>query len=65
MRAPALSRQQARPEALRRVPPSGPVVCFSWRLGIATAWTLGHDRLQVFENGIGAINLPYTLSQYS
>jgi 7-cyano-7-deazaguanine synthase in queuosine biosynthesis len=33
-------------------------------VGIATAWTLGHDRLQVFENGIGAINLPYTLSQF-
>jgi hypothetical protein len=24
--------------------------------GIATAWTLRQDRLQVFENGIGAIN---------
>ena len=33
-------------------------------VGIATAWTLGHDRLQVFENGIGAINLPYTLAQF-
>jgi 7-cyano-7-deazaguanine synthase in queuosine biosynthesis len=33
-------------------------------VGIATAWTLGHDRLQVFENGVGAINLPYTLSQF-
>ena len=33
-------------------------------VGIATAWTLGQDRLQVFENGIGAINLPYTLSQF-
>lgn len=33
-------------------------------VGIATAWTLGHDRLQVFENGIGAINLPYTFSQF-
>jgi 7-cyano-7-deazaguanine synthase in queuosine biosynthesis len=31
--------------------------------GIATAWTLRHDRLQVFENGIGAINLPYVRSQ--
>ena len=32
--------------------------------GIATAWTLGQDRLQVFENGIGAITLPYLHSQY-
>jgi 7-cyano-7-deazaguanine synthase in queuosine biosynthesis len=32
--------------------------------GIATAWTLGQDRVQVFENGIGAINLPYLRSQY-
>jgi 7-cyano-7-deazaguanine synthase in queuosine biosynthesis len=32
--------------------------------GIATAWTLRHDRLQVFENGIGAINLPYLRSQF-
>ncbi len=32
-------------------------------VGIATAWTLGQNRLQVFENGIGAINLPYTLAQ--
>jgi len=32
--------------------------------GIATAWTLGQDRLQVFENGIGAINLPYTRAQF-
>ncbi len=32
--------------------------------GIATAWTLRQDRLQVFENGIGAINLPYLHSQY-
>jgi 7-cyano-7-deazaguanine synthase in queuosine biosynthesis len=31
--------------------------------GIATAWTLRQDRLQVFENGIGAINLPYVRSQ--
>jgi 7-cyano-7-deazaguanine synthase in queuosine biosynthesis len=31
--------------------------------GIATAWTLGQDRLRVFENGIGAINLPYLRSQ--
>ena len=32
--------------------------------GIATAWTLNQDRLQVFENGVGAVNLPYTLSQF-
>jgi hypothetical protein len=32
--------------------------------GIATAWTLRHDRLQVFENGIGAVNLPYVHSQF-
>jgi len=32
--------------------------------GIATAWTLRQDRLQVFENGIGAINLPYLRSQF-
>ncbi len=31
--------------------------------GIATAWTLGQDRLRVYENGIGAINLPYLRSQ--
>ena len=31
--------------------------------GIATAWTLGQDQLRVFENGIGAINLPYLRSQ--
>jgi 7-cyano-7-deazaguanine synthase in queuosine biosynthesis len=31
--------------------------------GIATAWTLGQDRLRIFENGIGAINLPYLRSQ--
>jgi 7-cyano-7-deazaguanine synthase in queuosine biosynthesis len=31
--------------------------------GIATAWALGQDRLRVFENGIGAINLPYLRSQ--
>jgi 7-cyano-7-deazaguanine synthase in queuosine biosynthesis len=31
--------------------------------GIATAWALGQDRLPVFENGIGAINLPYLRSQ--
>jgi len=33
-------------------------------VGIATAWTLGQDRLVVFENGIGAINLPYLRSQF-
>lgn len=33
-------------------------------VGIATAWTLRQDRLQVFENGIGAINLPYVHSQF-
>jgi 7-cyano-7-deazaguanine synthase in queuosine biosynthesis len=33
-------------------------------IGIATAWTLRQDRLQIFENGIGAINLPYLRSQY-
>jgi 7-cyano-7-deazaguanine synthase in queuosine biosynthesis len=33
-------------------------------VGIATAWTLGHDQLQVFENGVGAVNLPYTLAQF-
>jgi 7-cyano-7-deazaguanine synthase in queuosine biosynthesis len=32
--------------------------------GIATAWTLRQDRLQVFENGIGAINLPYVRAQF-
>lgn len=32
--------------------------------GIATAWTLRQDRLLVFENGIGAINLPYLRSQF-
>lgn len=32
--------------------------------GIATAWTVRHDRLVVFENGIGAINLPYVRSQF-
>ena len=31
--------------------------------GIATAWTLGQDLLRVFENGVGAINLPYLRSQ--
>lgn len=33
-------------------------------VGIATAWTLRQDRLRVFENGIGAINLPYLRSQF-
>lgn len=33
--------------------------------GIATAWTVRQDHLQVFENGIGAINLPYLHSQFS
>ena len=33
-------------------------------VGIATAWTLRQDRLRVFENGIGAINLPYPRSQF-
>jgi 7-cyano-7-deazaguanine synthase in queuosine biosynthesis len=32
--------------------------------GIAAAWGLGQDRLRVFENGIGAINLPYLRSQH-
>jgi 7-cyano-7-deazaguanine synthase in queuosine biosynthesis len=32
--------------------------------GIATAWWLRQDRLRVFENGIGAINLPYLRSQH-
>jgi 7-cyano-7-deazaguanine synthase in queuosine biosynthesis len=31
--------------------------------GIATAWAVHQDRLRVFENGIGAINLPYLRSQ--
>lgn len=33
-------------------------------VGIATAWTVDEDRLIVFENGIGAINLPYLRSQF-
>jgi 7-cyano-7-deazaguanine synthase in queuosine biosynthesis len=33
-------------------------------VGIATAWTVNQDRLLVFENGIGAINLPYLRSQF-
>jgi len=32
--------------------------------GIATSWALRQDRLRVFENGIGAINLPYLRSQF-
>jgi len=32
--------------------------------GIATAWGIGQHRLWVFENGIGAINLPYLRSQF-
>jgi len=32
--------------------------------GIATAWALRQDRLRVFENGIGAINLPYLRSRF-
>ena len=32
--------------------------------GIATAWALRQDQLRVFENGIGAINLPYLRSQF-
>ncbi len=32
--------------------------------GIATAWALRQDQLWVFENGIGAINLPYLRSQF-
>lgn len=31
--------------------------------GVATAWAVHRDRLRVFENGIGAINLPYLRSQ--
>jgi 7-cyano-7-deazaguanine synthase in queuosine biosynthesis len=33
-------------------------------VGIATSWALRQDRLLVFENGIGAINLPYLRSQF-
>jgi hypothetical protein len=32
--------------------------------GIGSAWGLGQDRLRVYENGIGAINLPYLRSQH-
>ena len=31
--------------------------------GVATAWAVHQDHLRVFENGIGAINLPYLRSQ--
>jgi 7-cyano-7-deazaguanine synthase in queuosine biosynthesis len=31
--------------------------------GIASAWGVGQHRLRVFENGIGAVNLPYLRSQ--
>lgn len=31
--------------------------------GVAVAWTLGHHELRVYENGVGAINLPYLRSQ--
>lgn len=31
--------------------------------GVATAWTVHQDHLRVFENGIGAVNLPYLRSQ--
>jgi hypothetical protein len=32
--------------------------------GVATAWAVRQDRLRVFENGIGAVNLPYLRSQH-
>jgi hypothetical protein len=32
--------------------------------GIGTVWGLGQDHLRVYENGIGAINLPYLRSQH-
>ncbi len=32
--------------------------------GIAAAWTMSRRFLRVYENGIGAINLPYLRSQY-
>lgn len=32
-------------------------------VGVATAWAVHRDHLRVFENGIGAINLPYVRSQ--
>jgi 7-cyano-7-deazaguanine synthase in queuosine biosynthesis len=31
--------------------------------GVATAWAVHQDHLRVFENGIGAVNLPYLRSQ--
>lgn len=31
--------------------------------GVATAWAARQDHLRVFENGVGAINLPYLRSQ--
>lgn len=31
--------------------------------GVATAWAVHRDSLRVFENGIGAVNLPYLRSQ--
>jgi 7-cyano-7-deazaguanine synthase in queuosine biosynthesis len=31
--------------------------------GVATAWAVHRDHLRVFENGIGAVNLPYLRSQ--
>lgn len=31
--------------------------------GVATAWAVRQDHLRVFENGIGAVNLPYVRSQ--
>jgi hypothetical protein len=33
-------------------------------VGIATSWALHQNRLRVFENGIGAINLPYLRAQH-
>jgi 7-cyano-7-deazaguanine synthase in queuosine biosynthesis len=33
-------------------------------VGIGTAWALGQHRLRAYENGIGAINLPYLRSQH-
>ncbi|MGH3300991.1 MAG: 7-cyano-7-deazaguanine synthase [Streptosporangiaceae bacterium] len=31
--------------------------------GVATAWAIRQDNLRIFENGVGAINLPYLRSQ--
>ena len=31
--------------------------------GVATAWAMRQDHLRVFENGIGAVNLPFLRSQ--